>query len=340
VGQHALVLLIQFWYCFPLNKNTEIPRAEDGNLLGSVLSLFLGISVCTAGSDTGTTSGTQLPSTQTSGVERLPPVGNAEASSDWVSKPQFHDFLLDQDIKSSLEKKPRQGQSAPPPEHELEKPMKLWEGSFTLGLDGAEGNNQAMNLHTGFNAKRKTELHLLYLDLDYNRRNTNNVSTANRLFSQARYERLIPETPWSLFVETTGEYDEFQDFNFRITSHAGVGYWLFKTKQASLKTRFGSGFSHEIGGPKDNYYVPEMILGLDYERRVGDRQKLVATVDYMPDETDFTEFRLNSLAGWEFLLDQQTNLNLRLAVRNRYNSSPGTARPNDLDYAVLLLWKF
>ena len=56
--------------------------------------------------------------------------------------------------------------------------------------------------------------------------------------------------------------------------------------------------------------------------------------------TDFTEYRLNSLAGWEFLLDQATNLSLRLAVRNRYNSSPGTARPNDLDYAALLLWKF
>jgi hypothetical protein len=60
----------------------------------------------------------------------------------------------------------------------------------------------------------------------------------------------------------------------------------------------------------------------------------------MPNETNFTEFRLNSLAGWEFLLDQETNLSLRLAVRNRYNSSPGTALPNDLDYAALLLWKF
>ena len=83
-----------------------------------------------------------------------------------------------------------------------------------------------------------------------------------------------------------------------------------------------------------------MIVGVDYERRVSYRQKLVATVDYMPNETDFTEFRLYSLAGWEFLLDRETNLSLRLAVRNRYNSSPGTALPNDLDYAALLLWKF
>ncbi len=309
-------------------------------MLGSVLSLFLGISLCTVGSETGPTGGTQPLIVHTPDVERLPPVGNAQPPADWVSKPQFHDFLLDQGIQSPDVKKPKEEDAVLIEEDEREKPIKLWEGSFTLGLDGAEGNNEAMNLHAGFNAKRRTELHLLYLDLDYNRRTTNTINTANWLFSEARYERLILETPWSLFVESTGEYDEFQDFNFRITAHAGVGYWWFRTKQASFKTRFGSGFSHEIGGPKDKYYTPEMIVGIDYERRVSHRQKLVATVDYMPNETDFTEFRLYSLAGWEFLLDQETNLSLRLAVRNRYNSSPGTALPNDLDYAALLLWKF
>jgi len=309
-------------------------------LLGSVLSILLGISVCTVGSEPGPANGTQSPLVHTPDVERLPPVGNALLPADWVSKPQFHDFLLDQALEQPVVKKPRQEEFDLISESDEDAPIKLWEGTFSLGLDGAEGNNEAMNLHVGFNAKRKTELHLLYLDLDYNRRTTNTISTANRLFSQARYERLIRETSWSLFVESTGEYDEFQDFNFRITAHAGVGYWLFKTRVASLKTRFGSGISHEIGGPKDHYYTPEMIVGLDYERKVSSRQKLVATVDYMPDETDFTEFRLNSLTGWEFLLDQETHLSLRLAVRNRYNSSPGTARPNDLDYAALLLWKF
>ena len=55
------------------------------------------------------------------------------------------------------------------------------------------------------------------------------------LFSQARYERLIRETPWSLFVETIGEYDEFQDFDFRITAHAGVGYWLFQNQSGIVE---------------------------------------------------------------------------------------------------------
>ena len=309
-------------------------------MLGSVLSIFLGISVCTGWSEFEPKNGQLPPLTNAPAVERLPPVNSETTPTEWVSKPQFHEFLLDQSVQPSVMVKPDIKEKILTPEFEEEKPVKLWEGSFTFGLDGAEGNNEAMNLHVGFNAKRKTDLHVLFLDLDYNRRTTNTISTANRLFSQARYERLIQETAWSLFVESIGEYDEFQDFDFRISSHAGVGYWVFQTTQASLKSRLGSGFSHEIGGPKNNYYAPELIVGLDYERRVTSRQKLVATVDYMPDWSDFTEYRLNSLAGWEFLLDKETNLSLRLAVRNRYNSTPGTARPNDLDYAALLLWKF
>jgi putative salt-induced outer membrane protein YdiY len=309
-------------------------------LFAPILVIFFGISACTVGPESGPESGPVPQLAPHADVQRLPPVGNALPPAEWVSKPQFKDFLLDQPFQTPVVKQPEQEKYSFVPDDDDNPPIKLWEGSFSFGLDGAEGNNEAMNLHVGFNARRTTELHLLYLDLDYNRRTSNTLSTANRLFSLARYERLIHETPWSVFVETTGEYDEFQDFNFRVTAHTGLGHWIFQTNQASLKGRFGGGFSHEIGGPKDKYYAPELVVGLDYERHITYRQKLVATADYMPDVSDFTEFRLNSLAGWEFLLDQQTNLSLRLAVRNRYNSSPGTAKPNDLDYAALLLWKF
>ncbi|MGW8256092.1 MAG: DUF481 domain-containing protein [Thermoguttaceae bacterium] len=311
----------------------------------STLAIFLGISICTAWSENGPNDDAAKPLIPPAAVERLPPVGNAEAPTDWVAKPQFDDFLLSKHLASSLaheteQNKPEQNEIVLPGEEIVAPLIKLWEGSFSVGLDGAEGNNEAMNLHVGFNAKRKTQLHLLYLDLDYNRRTAYTVNTANRLFSEARYERLIQKTPWSAFVETMGEYDEFQDFDFRITLHGGLGYSFFQTPKASLRGRFGSGCSHEIGGPKDKYYAPEMIVGADYERQISARQKLVATIDYMPDESDFAEFRLNTLAGWEFTLDQATHLGLRLAVRNRYDSSPGTALPNDLDYAALLLWKF
>ncbi len=299
------------------------------------------MSVCTVGSDTGPTS---VPPARrrfmlrmSSGCRRwethsLRPIG--------CRNPQFHDFLLDQDLQTPALKKPQQEEASLIEEDELDKPIKLWEGSFTLGLDGAEGNNQAMNLHAGFNAKRRTELHLLYLDLDYNRRTTNTINTANWLYSQARYERLIPETPWSLFVEASANTMNSKTLIFASPPMPAWVIGGLEPDRPRLRRVSAAVFRTKSAARRTNYYTPEMIVGVDYERRVSYRQKLVATVDYMPNETDFTEFRLYSLAGWEFLLDQETNLSLRLAVRNRYNSSPGTALPNDLDYAALLLWKF
>jgi putative salt-induced outer membrane protein YdiY len=218
--------------------------------------------------------------------------------------------------------------------------VKTWSGSLQFGMDGVEGNSQSMNLRFGFDVRRKTDLHLFYMNADYNRATSNYNTTTNRLYSQARYERIIPDTDWMLFEGGTGEYDHFQPYDFRITDYAGVGYWLFKNSQASLKTRFGGGFSHDFGGLRNQIYSPELLFGFDYERKISERQRLTAMLEYMPNVTDFETYRLNSQAGWELLLDKETNLSLRFAVRNRYTSNPGAGKPNDLDYAALLMWKF
>ncbi|MCC6127309.1 MAG: DUF481 domain-containing protein [Pirellulales bacterium] len=220
------------------------------------------------------------------------------------------------------------------------KQIKIWSGSLQFGMDGVEGNSQSMNLRFAFDARRKTDLHLLYLNADYTRGVANYITTSNRSFSQIRYERIIPDTNWTIFEGATGEYDEFQPYIFRVTDYAGVGYWWFKTTQASLKTRFGGGFSHDFQGPHDDYYSPELIVGFDYERRISDRQRLTAMLEYMPNVTDIQTYRINTQAGWELLVDKEMNLSLRFAVRNRYTSNPGAGKPNDLDYAALLMWKF
>ena len=46
-------------------------------------------------------------------------------------------------------------------------PTKIWSGSLQFGMDGVEGNSQSMNLRFGFDARRKTDLHLLYMNADY-----------------------------------------------------------------------------------------------------------------------------------------------------------------------------
>ena len=40
------------------------------------------------------------------------------------------------------------------------------------------------------------------------------------------------------------------------------------------------------------------------------------------------------------MLDEDSNLNLKIGVIDRYDSTPNGRKPNDFDYSVLLLWKF
>jgi putative salt-induced outer membrane protein YdiY len=282
-------------------------------------------------------------------IKRLPPVGSNLSPQDWVRTPISNTSLLEPPLEPIPTPAPMPIPTPLPVDQVIrlpavppvvEKKIKLWEGSLQFGMDGSEGNSQSMNLRFGFDAKRRTDVHLLFMNADYTRLTSNYDTTTNKLYSQIRYERIIRDTDWSIFEGATGEYDHFQPYNFRVTDFAGLGYWLFKSSQASLKSRFGGGFSHDFGGIHDNIFSPELLVGFDYERRISDRQRLTAMLEYMPNVTDIQTYRINSQAGWELLLDKETNLSLRFAVRNRYTSNPGSGKPNDLDYAALLMWKF
>jgi putative salt-induced outer membrane protein YdiY len=232
--------------------------------------------------------------------------------------------------------------AAPPPEDlpgQPETAVKLWEGGFELGLDGTEGNSQTLNFRLGFDAKRTAPQSVVTLDLDYRKNTTEAQETAHRAFLDWRYERLFPESPWTCFVHGTVDYDELKMFDVRVTADAGLGYQLIKTESTSLAARAGGGFSHEIGST-DEDYVPEAVFGLDFEHQLNERQKLTVAVEYTPDVTDLGDFRLTARAGWEVLMSEQMNLSLKLSVLDRYDSTPAGAKPNDLDYAAVLLWKF
>ena len=222
---------------------------------------------------------------------------------------------------------------------ELPPPAALWKGSAELGLDGSEGNTETFNFKFGFDAKRESEHDVFTLDFDYRKKTNQYIETANRAFLDWRFEWLLGDSPWSAFVHGTVDYDEFQSFDVRVSSDLGLGYQFIKTDSTSLAARFGGGFSHEIGGP-DESYVPEAVYGLDFEHQLNKRQKLAAVVEYSPDVSEFSDFRLKTRATWELLIDEEMNLSFKFSVLDRYDSTPNGVKPNDLDYSAVLLWKF
>ncbi len=218
--------------------------------------------------------------------------------------------------------------------------IKLWSGSFDLGTDGSEGNTETFNFRCGAHSQRKTKLNVLTLGLDFTGQTSKSVVTEERLFFDGREEQLLDVSRWSVFFHETVEYDKFQPFDVRDTSDLGVGYRIIDREKTTFIGRFGGGFSHEFGGPENGEIVPEAVFGLQFETQLSKRQKFIGTMEYAPDVTYFTHYRLRTQAAWEVLLDEEHNLHLRVGLLERYNSVPKGFKANDLDYALMLMWKF
>jgi len=216
----------------------------------------------------------------------------------------------------------------------------LWDGGFDVGLNGAAGDSQDLNLVVGVEAERKWGLKTLSFDLDYFLQQEDAELTKHRLYSMTTCERDIVGSAWSLFGDAWYEYDQFKDFDSRVGLHLGAAVMLKETKNSTLKGRLGAGTSKEFGS-LDDEWKPEGLAGLKCEHKLNDRQKLTAKVDYYPDIGDASSFRLNAKANWEVLIDEEADLSFKIGAYNRYDSTPSPGdQPNDIDYWLSLHWGF
>lgn len=213
-----------------------------------------------------------------------------------------------------------------------------WEGGAEIGINGTEGNSEALSVRAGYNLKRKTEKYELSSDLTYLKASADGIETQHNSLQNGRYERLFGDHPWTFFIQESLEYDEFKAFDLRLAVNAGIGIRLIETESTKLKARFGAGTSREFGGPNKDW-VPEALYGADFERQLTKRQKLTLKTDYFPEWGNLSNYRLVTDFGWEVLLDEEHNLNFKLSVNDRYDSTPNGRKPNDINYALLLLWK-
>jgi putative salt-induced outer membrane protein YdiY len=212
-----------------------------------------------------------------------------------------------------------------------------WDGSIELGINGSQGAAKSFSMRAGGDLKRETEIHVWQFDFKYAKTLADSVQTQHYLMYNVKYERLF-HSPWTMFLRHSGIYDEFKAYDLRLLVNAGLGYKLIDTDLTKLKGRAGGGVSWELGGPDDDY-VPEGTFGFDFERQLTKRQKFVAVVDYYPAWKDFSDYLVVTDLGWTLVLDEASNLSLKVSLIDRYDSTPGDGKHNEFDYAILLLWK-
>lgn len=215
-----------------------------------------------------------------------------------------------------------------------------WVWKAFVGVNGASGNSENFSARASLNGERFTSKYETKLGITYSYSTSDGTRNTSRGVVDLRNDWLT-EGKWRYFAEGKYEYDEFQAWDHRVSGAVGVGYEFIKDDKQTLLGRAGFGGSYEIGDMADEEFIPEGLLGLDWTYNWTENTTVVASTTYYPSFDDFGEFRWNSNAGIEVVMDADSGMTLNAGVEHRHDSMPGDGqRPNDLEYYMGLGWSF
>jgi len=214
-----------------------------------------------------------------------------------------------------------------------------WKGKIEFGLSGSDGNTDRLNLAGLFEANRATERHEDKIAMIYFYATESGTDTQNRFRGDYRHDWLFPDSKWRAFVRGTYEYDEFQDWDHRLSGFGGPSYEFIKNNTTSLIGSLGLGGSYETGGDDEDFFS-EALVGLAYVQQIDERNSISVYTELVPTIDDISRLRWNTRASYDLLVSEESNLYLSLGIDNRYQTDSGpNTRRNDIDYFATLGWK-
>lgn len=233
----------------------------------------------------------------------------------------------------------------PPPPPPVPEEAKLsfwqgWKGNVALGLNGSDGNSETLNGRAGLGLKRTTDLMESLFTANYNYTTDDGEKSQSRGELFYRNDWFFKDSPWGFYAQGRAEYDEFQDWDWRLSAFVGPSYTVIKNDRTTFRLRAGAGITRELGGDR-NDIIPEALFGFDFAHKLTDHQNIFVNYEYLPSLKNFSDYRMVTKAGYEIVVDPTNNISLKLGIEDRYDSEPGPDRKkNDIDYFALLAWNF
>jgi putative salt-induced outer membrane protein YdiY len=216
--------------------------------------------------------------------------------------------------------------------------LRGWDRRLEVGLNGSDGNSDTLNVLGGLHLGFKDDHHRFKLDGVYRLSRQDGDDTEHNAFAQGVHDWIAPDRRWFPFVDARWDFDEFEDWDHRIASHAGLGYALFETERFELIVRGGLG-AYRTFGAEDDRWVPEALAGGEGIWRIASGHELSFYSWLYPDLDDTGEYRNLSGAAWKIGLTQEVSL--KLSVENEYESLvEADTEHNDLRYTGSILIGF
>lgn len=216
-----------------------------------------------------------------------------------------------------------------------------WERQFNVGLGGSTGNNEQFDARLDLRAERKTDRMSTTASAVYQFGTSDGSEDTNEFTAQALHDWLPPEgSKTGYFARGKFDYDEFQDWDYRVGGFGGLNYTFMDTEKNFLIGRLGVGGTF-FGGGENEEFRPEGLLGFDWTHTWSETTTFKLGSAAIPSFDDLNVWRAESYARLDVLLDDDGNLVLSAGVDWDYDVDPGgDADRSDLDYFMSLGYKF
>jgi len=214
----------------------------------------------------------------------------------------------------------------PVPLPEEESPWTFYVG---LQFTGQYNQNDNFDLRAsaGFTWQQSGGKLTLAAEYFYNVSNSDTLD--NNALVNAKQEWDLGDSPWYIFATGTYQWDQFQEWEHRISAYAGPGYRLIREESIQLDVYVGAGATYYY---QTDEWRAEGIIGENFTWLIDDRQKLTVNCSFAPQFDDFADYRIEGRAEWSCLVgDKKKGIALLLGVRDIYQSDvPAGDNGNDL----------
>lgn len=221
---------------------------------------------------------------------------------------------------------------------EMEKAPKYpWESSITAGLTLTRGNSHTL-LYTGtFQTDKKTPDNEYMFGANGTYGSQNSEDTVNNYGGFGQWNHLFTKRFYS-YIRVDALRDVIADLDYRVNIGPGVGYYVIKGTNTTLKAEAGGGIQYEhLGGNYSSYGT--VRFAENFEHKFNSHARLWEKAEILPQVDKFQNYVVNAEIGIETLITKA--ISLKTYLQDTYQSEPAADHyRNDIKLVSGLTYKF
>ncbi len=209
--------------------------------------------------------------------------------------------------------------------------VKPLSASIALGVNVNDGNTDNSMGTASFTLDRLEDSGnsmRLAADLAYGE--TEGDKSTDNGSAQFDYRYLLSERSYAGF-NASAKYDDIADLDYRFIVSPGLGYYVMKKSNVFMTAEAGPAWISEKKGGETSDDLA-LRVAERYERVTETNAKWWQSLEYLPHVDDFDIYILNAEIGVEAPVS--ASLNIRLSVKDTYDSNPAPDRENN-DVSVI-----